>query len=200
MPCGETFLKYGTMTCRVRPMSGLARVTTMGQLAPSLAHELNQPLTAILSNTQAAQRFMAAETIDLVEVREILGDIVRDNYRAGEVIRRIRSGVNKSDPEVAPLYLGSLIREVVLLVRNDATVRGVRVALDIDDSLPPVHGDWVQLQQVLLKLLLNAFDASAKVPAAERVVSATLKGAERNMLCMSVRIVVTPRTVPQSRR
>jgi two-component system sensor kinase FixL len=165
----------------------LSRVSAMGQLVASLAHELNQPLTAILSNTHAAQRFMAGYHVDLVEVREILDDIVRDTYRAGEVIRRIRSGVRKSDPEVAPLYLPGLIRDVVLLVRNDAIVRGVRIALDVDNSLPPVQGDRVQLQQVLLNLLLNSFDAITQAPAIDRVVTVTLTTADTDMACISVR-------------
>ncbi|MFL9997401.1 ATP-binding protein [Paraburkholderia sediminicola] len=175
------------LACSRRELFHVARVSTVGQLAPSLAHELNQPLTAILSNTQAAQRFMMADHVDLVEVREILADIVRDNYRASEVIRHIRSCVRKSDPEVAPLDLASLIREVALLVRNDAIVRGVRVVLDVDNSLPPVQGDSVQLQQVLLNLLLNAFDATEQVPAVDRVVTVTLKSAGSNVVCMSVR-------------
>jgi two-component system, LuxR family, sensor kinase FixL len=153
---------------------------------PALAHELNQPLTAILSNAQAAQRFMTADHIDLFEVREILDDIVRDSYRAGEVIRHIRSSIRNSDPELAPLYLAGLIREVVFLARNEAIVRGVRVALDIDNSLPPVQGDRVQLQQVLLNLLFNAFDAIARVPVIDRVVTVTLRSADGNMVRMSV--------------
>jgi two-component system, LuxR family, sensor kinase FixL len=168
-------------------LAHLTRVSTMGQLASSLAHELNQPLTAILSNVQAAQRFLAADSIDLGEVREILNDIVQDDYRASEVIRRIRAVVKKGDLEVAPLHLAGVIRDVILLVHSDAIVRGTRVTLDIDGALPPVRGDKVQLQQVILNLLLNAFDAMNNVPPLDRVVSVTLRPENNDMVCIAVR-------------
>jgi two-component system sensor kinase FixL len=168
-------------------LAHLARVSTMGQLAASLAHELNQPLTAILSNVQAAQRFMAGDPVDLDEVREILGDIVKDDYRASEVIRRIRAVVKKGDLEVVPLDLAGVIRDVFFLVRSDAIVRGTRIELDIDRDLPPVRGDRVQLQQVLLNLLLNAFDAMSGVPPADRVVKLTLEPDSPDRVRIAVR-------------
>lgn len=168
-------------------LAHLTRVSTVGQLASSLAHELNQPLTAILSNVQAAQRFMAADPIDLAEVREILDDIVQDDYRASEVIRRIRAVVKKGDLEVAPLDLAGVIRDVVLLVHSDAILRGTRVTLELDGNLPPVRGDRVQLQQVMLNLLLNAFDAMNDVPPVDRVVSVTLKPESDGMVGVAVR-------------
>ena len=111
-------------------LAHLTRVSTLGELAGSLAHELNQPLTAILSNAQAAQRFMAMEPIDLDEVREILRDLVEDNHRASEVIRRIRALVKKGELEAAPLSLADVIGDVVLLLHSDAIVRGIRVFLN----------------------------------------------------------------------
>ncbi|MFL9982591.1 PAS domain-containing sensor histidine kinase [Paraburkholderia sediminicola] len=168
-------------------LAHLTRVSTMGQLASSLAHELNQPLTAILSNVQAAQRFMTADPIDLAELRDILNDIVQDDYRASEVIRRIRAVVKKGDIEVIPLDLASVMRDVVALVHSDAIVRGTRVTLDIDTALPRVRGDRVQLQQVMLNLLLNAFDAMNEVPPGDRVVCVTLKPADRSMVLIAVR-------------
>ena len=168
-------------------LAHLTRVSTMGQLASSLAHELNQPLTAILSNVQAAQRFMATDPIDLGEVREILNDIVQADYRASEVIRRIRAVVKKGDLEVAPLELASVIRDVILLVHSDAIVRGTRVTLDIDGVLPPVRGDKVQFQQVILNLLLNAFDAMNDVPPLDRAVSIALRAENDDMVCIAVR-------------
>jgi two-component system sensor kinase FixL len=169
-----------------RDLAHLTRVSTVGQLASSLAHELNQPLTAILSNVQAAQRFLAADPIDLAEVREILNDIVQDDYRASEVIRRIRAVVKKGDLEVVSLDLAGIIRDVVLLVRSDAIVRGTSVTLDIEDDLPPVSGDKVQLQQVMLNLLLNAFDAMNDVPPVDRVVSVTLRRESNKMVCIAI--------------
>jgi two-component system sensor kinase FixL len=144
----------------------------MGELAGSLAHELNQPLTAILSNAQAAQRFMASGAADsLGELREILADVVRETNRAGEVIRRMRALVRKGELEVAPAGMEGLVREVAGLVHSDAIVRGVRLSLEIEPGLPQVRCDKVQLQQVMLNLLLNAFDALKDRPHHERVVA-----------------------------
>jgi two-component system sensor kinase FixL len=170
-----------------RDLAHLTRVSTVGQLTSSLAHELNQPLTAILSNVQAAQRFLTADPIDLDEVREILNDIVQADYRASEVIRRIRAVVKKGDLEVVSLDLAGIIRDVVLLVRSDAIVRGTRVTLEIEDDLPSVRGDKVQLQQVMLNLLLNAFDAMSGVPSVDRVVSVTLMRESRNTVCIAIK-------------
>jgi len=151
----------------------------MSELAASLAHELNQPLTAILSNAQAAQRFLAANPADLREVREILQDIVQDNIRAGDIIRRVRTLVKKDELSFARVDLGEVIRDVSLLVRSDAILRNVRVALEFNDGALHVRGDKVQMQQVVLNLLLNAFDAMRDCPANERQVAvrAQLDGA-----------------------
>lgn len=170
-----------------RDLVHLTRVSTMGELAGSLAHELNQPLTAILSNVQAAQRFMAADPIDVAEVREILNDIVQDDYRASEVIRRIRAVVKKGDMEFAHLDLATVIRDAVLLLHSDAIMRETRVALDICDDLPAVYADKVQLQQVALNLLLNAFDAMSRVLPCERVVSIALTPEGDDMVRIAVR-------------
>jgi signal transduction histidine kinase len=143
----------------------------MGELATSLAHELNQPLTAILSNAQAALRFMGRESVDLTEVREILQDIVQDNSRAGEIIRRMRALVKKEKLEFAPLDLAALIRDVAKLLHSDAILLNVEIVIDAADDTPPVVGDKVQLQQVVLNLLLNAFDAMKESPRDERKVT-----------------------------
>jgi PAS domain S-box-containing protein len=151
-------------------LAHLTRVSAMGELAASLAHELNQPLTAILSNAQAAQRFLSANVADLSEVREILTDIVQDNSRASEVIRRMRALVKKEELEFAPLDLPTLIQDIVLMVRSDAILHNTDVLFELDPGLPMVRGDKVQLQQVMLNLLLNAFDAMKDCPARERQV------------------------------
>ena len=151
-------------------LSHMARITTMGELAASLAHELNQPLTAILSNAQAALRFMSGRPADIEEVREILQDIVKDNSRAGEVIRRMRALVKKEELAFVSLDFASLIRDVVMLVHSDAILLDVKLLLELADNLPPVMGDKVQLQQVVLNLLLNAFDAMKDSPPGEREV------------------------------
>jgi two-component system, LuxR family, sensor kinase FixL len=158
-------------------LAHLTRVSMLGELAASLGHELNQPLTAILSNAQAAQRFMGREPVDLDEVRDILSDLVADTNRASEILRRIRALVKKGELELAPLSIAGVIDDVALLVHGDAIQRSLRVTLDIDTNLPLVRGDKIQLQQVVLNLLLNAFDAMEGLTTPRVVtVSATCDG------------------------
>ncbi len=135
------------------------RVATIGELTASLAHELNQPLTAILSNAQAGQRVLDTDPVDLEEVGAILKDIVDDDKRAGEVIRRLRSLLTKGDPHMSALDLNDALEDVARLVSGDAVVRGVSIRLELAAGLPPVLGDRVQLQQVALNLVLNGMDA-----------------------------------------
>ena len=156
-------------------LAHVTRLSTMGELATSLAHELNQPLTAILSNAQAAQRFLSAKPPDVEEVREILQDIVQDNNRAGGIIHRMRSLVKKEERNFNSVDLAGIVREIVVLVHSDAILRNVRVSLDTSPDLPLVRGDKIQLQQVLLNLLLNAFDAMKDCPSDEREVLLRVK-------------------------
>ena len=146
-----------------------SRIATIGQLTTSLAHELNQPLTAILSNAQAAQRFLAVDPVDLEEVREILKDIVDDDKRAGEVIHRLRNLLKKGNPEFKALDLNETVGEVARLVSSDALVRGVSIRLTLAPGLPPVRGDRVPLQQVILNLVLNGMDAMRESSPQDRV-------------------------------
>jgi PAS domain S-box-containing protein len=145
------------------------RVATIGELTTSLAHELNQPLTAILSNAQAGQRVLGTAPLDLEELGEILKDIVEDDKRAGEVIRRLRSLLRKGDPRMRALDLNEALVEAARLVSGDAIVRGVSIRLELAAGLPPVRGDRVQLQQVALNLVLNGMDAMQDSGARDRV-------------------------------
>jgi C4-dicarboxylate-specific signal transduction histidine kinase len=163
---GEVFAnalsrKQGELeTQRLRQeLTHIGRVSAMGELTASLAHELNQPLTAILSNAQAAQHLLAADVIDLEEIREILSDIVEDDKRAAAVIRRLRSLLKKGDLEFVPLDVNDIVGEVAWLVKNDALIRNVSMSLELAPDLPSVLGDRVQLQQVVLNLVLNGLDA-----------------------------------------
>jgi signal transduction histidine kinase len=167
-------------------LAHVTRVSTMGELAASLAHELNQPLTAILSNAQAAQRFLDANPAELKEVREILEDIVTDNSRAGEVIRRLRALVKKEELEFAPINIVTVINEVVQLLHSDGILRKIRVEVECQDGLPSVRGDRVQLQQVVLNLLINAFDAMKDETAKERNVKVRAKINGAGMIEVSV--------------
>ena len=123
---------------------------------------------------------MAADPADLDEVSEILKDIVQDNSRAGEVISRMRALVKKQEIAFVTLDLSNVIRDVVLLVHSDAILHNIRISLELDPSLPPVQGDKVELQQVVLNLLLNAFEAMKDCPANQREVSvrAAMDGAD----------------------
>jgi two-component system, LuxR family, sensor kinase FixL len=151
-------------------LAHLARVTTLGELSSSLAHELTHPITAILSNAQAAQRFLADDNVDLDEIREILKDIVSEDERAGEVIHRLRLLLKKGEPQEHrdDVDLNEVIRNVVKLMRSDFLNRKVTVDTDLAQNLPPVTGDRVQLQQVLLNVALNGCEAMNGSDALER--------------------------------
>jgi two-component system sensor kinase FixL len=153
-------------------MTHVARVSVMGELAASLAHELNQPLAAILSNAQAALRFMDGGATDYQEIREILQDIVTANRRAGEVIRHVRALVKKREAvlEFGPIDLADLVRDVLALVHSSAVSQNIFVSVEVPDDLPSVRGDRVHLQQVSLNILLNAFDAMSDCRPHERSV------------------------------
>jgi two-component system sensor kinase FixL len=161
-------------------LAHLSRVTMLGELSGSLAHELNQPLTAILSNAQAALRFLAHDNADLNEVRDILADIVDEDKRAGEVIRRLRLLLKKGEAEHQPFDLNEVVREVLKLVRSDLVNQGVAVHTELAPALPAVNADRVQLQQVLLNLVMNACDAMAGGPAGDHklIIRTGLAGGE----------------------
>ena len=137
----------------------LLHVTRVGKLAEfvsSLAHEISQPLTAILSYAQAAQRMLANRE---PESQKILSYIIGDDRRAVEVIRRLRSLLKKSAPEMKPLDINVLINDTVMLIATDAAVRNVVLKIELESDIPLVRGDRIQLQQVLLNLISNSFDA-----------------------------------------
>ena len=140
----------------------------LGELSGSLAHELNQPLAAILSNAQAAQRFLARNPGDLSEVNAILQDIVDDDKRAGEVIRRLRALLRKEEIEHQPVDVNEIVLEVLRLMRSDLVNRNVSVSVQLAPALPAITGDRVQLQQVLLNLVINGCDALDTLHARDR--------------------------------
>jgi two-component system, LuxR family, sensor kinase FixL len=163
-----------------REIAHVGRVSMMGQLAASLAHEINQPLGAILRNAEAAELFMQNASPDLDEIRAILADIREDDQRAGAVIDRMRGLLKRRNLDVQPLDVGEFVGEVMALVRADAATRQVKTNVDVPDDLPPVRGDRVHLQQVLLNLVLNSMDALNGTSREHRRVSvaARLDGAQ----------------------
>jgi two-component system, LuxR family, sensor kinase FixL len=167
-------------------LARVARVTTMGQLASSLAHELNQPLGAILRNAESAELFLAQPSPDLEEVRAILADIRKDDQRAGQVIDRMRTLMRRRKLEHTLLDIAVLVDEVVSVIHSDAVSRGVRLEVEVPGNLPPVRGDRVHLQQVLLNLLLNGMDAMGEVPAGARRLTVRARQAEAGTLEVAV--------------
>lgn len=136
-----------------------SRLSSMGELAGSLAHELDQPLTAIVSNAQAARHHLEAEVVDVAELREILKDVSDEACRASATVRQIRALIKGESPVLVPMDIGTAIDEALALVRGNALGRGIALSRRIDAPLPRVNGDAVQIQQLLLNLILNACDA-----------------------------------------
>lgn len=137
------------------------RVRSLGEMAAALAHELNQPLAAILNNARAATRFLESDPPEVAEVRASLDDIVADSRRAGEVISRLRTMMRKGETKREPVDIAHTTQEIVGLMRSEFVIRNVVVRLDQETDLPPVHADRIQIQQVLMNLLGNAVEAGA---------------------------------------
>jgi len=152
-------------------LAHVARVSTMGQLTSALAHELNQPLGAILRNTEAAEIFLQNPQPNLAEVRAILADIRKDDQRAGAVIDRLRSLLKRRQLVSSRLDMREVVEDTVALARADAAAREVKLTLELPARLPPVIGDRVHLQQVLLNLILNGMDAMAAKPREQRLLT-----------------------------
>jgi PAS domain S-box-containing protein len=157
-----------------RDLAHVQRASTMGVLASALAHELNQPLGAILRNAEAGELFLQQNPPDHEEVRAILADIRRDDQRAGAVIDRMRSLLKRRDQQLESLSLKELLDHVAVLMRAEMQARQMTVRLEVPSDLPLVQGDRVQLQQVLVNLLMNGMDAANGLPSERRwlVVSA----------------------------
>ncbi|HTN82975.1 MAG TPA: ATP-binding protein [Sorangium sp.] len=167
-------------------LAHLNRVSAMSELAASLAHELSQPLAAILSNAQAAERLLAHAPPDIAEARAALADIMADDRRAGQIIQRMRAMLRKGELSAAALDLDELIRDVVRLMASAALLAGTTVRIELAPGLPRVRGDRIQLQQVLLNLLVNALDAVARRPPEARLVVVRTRRADGGQVELSV--------------
>jgi len=171
---------------RREEIAHMGRVATMGELSASLAHELNQPLTAILSNAQAALRFIAGNRADLDEIRDILDDIVADDRRAGKVIHRLRSLFRKGEFEKVSVDINDLIREVVNLIHTEAMIRNVSIETTLDSGLVPIQGDKIQLQQVIINFVLNASDAMRDMDEGPRKITISTGKADEKMVKVGI--------------
>jgi PAS domain S-box-containing protein len=149
-------------------LARVGRVAVMGELAASLAHEVNNPIGAIVTNARAAQRSIAAGKIGTEELTELLADIVADGRRAGEVIQGIRNMVRKGKPRRALIQIADTIRELLRIVHADAIGREIEVTAEVDSDTGQVWGDSVQILQVLLNLAINSFEAMTAVPSDAR--------------------------------
>jgi C4-dicarboxylate-specific signal transduction histidine kinase len=159
-------------------LAHVSRVSAAGELAASMAHELKQPLSAILTNAETALRLLP-QSAELFEVREALGEIVEDDQRAADIIQKLKSMVRRTSTEFSDVRINDLIRDVVSLIASSAVMRQVEIQEILAEDLPPTHGDRIQLQQVLLNLLLNGLDAVEEAAPQDRkilIYSATNNG------------------------
>lgn len=149
----------------------MSRVSLLGQLSASIAHQLNQPLASILGNAEAAQKMLQRDPVDLPELRDICADIVAQNHHAAQVIRRLSVLFKRGEPLFEPLDVNEMVRDTIELTRSMLTMRHVTALMQLAPDLPPVSGDRVQLQQLVLNLVVNACDAVAELPDDRRVVT-----------------------------
>ena len=154
-------------------LTHLSRVALMGEISASLAHEMNQPLTAMVSNATAGQRFIDSGHVVLSELRELLSDISADGRRASDVVRGIRRMVKKSETVRQRINLNDLVRDVVQIVHSDSLLRSCEVKTSLESDLPTIEADPVQLRQVLLNLVINGFDAMHDTPMGDRITEVT---------------------------
>jgi len=166
-------------------LTHMTRVSMMGQLSASIAHQLNQPLAAILGNAEAARQMLRRADVDLAELGAICDDIISEDQRAADVIRRLGALYKRGELQLAALDLNQLVSETLDLVRPELNTRHVAVATELAAALPAVDGERVQLQQVMLNLILNAADAMRAIDPAQRrmVIRSEVEGSN---VCLSV--------------
>jgi signal transduction histidine kinase len=164
----------------------LLRVTSLSELSSALAHELSQPLAAILNNAQAAEILLARNEFDLDEIGHILRDIVTDDKRAAKIIFRLRTLLKRGEFQPLALDANNLIQEVLELMHYELMAGQVRVVKDFGSGLPSIRGDGVELQQVLINLILNAADAMSQTPEKSRILTLRSTRAEGNEVLISV--------------
>jgi PAS domain S-box-containing protein len=167
-------------------LAHVTRLTTLGELAASIAHEVNQPLAAIVADANASLNWLAAAEPELERVRETLAAIATDGHRAADVIQRIRQLATKTEPRKARLDVNDVVRDVAALVRAEVVRFEIALALDLAPAFPPVVGDRVQLQQVVLNLVMNAIEAMASVTSRPRTLVIRSERHEGDMVRLAV--------------
>jgi C4-dicarboxylate-specific signal transduction histidine kinase len=168
-------------------LAHVGRVTTMGELAASIAHEVSQPLAAVVTNANACLRWLANEPPNVPEARETMNHILRDGQRAGDVLRRIRALLKKSPPQPTEQHINELLGEVMPLVRDILLKHGIDARLALADNVPPVKGDRVQLQQVILNLVMNGIEAMHQSADGPRTLVISSRVLETGEVAVTVR-------------
>jgi PAS domain S-box-containing protein len=168
-------------------LAHVSRLTTMGEMAASIAHEVNQPLAGIVANANAGLRWLAGETPNLDEARDAMTRVIRDGNRAGNVVSQIRALSKKACAANEPLYINEAIEEVVLLTQSEVRKNQVVLRTELAADLPPVMGDRVQLQQVVMNLILNGIEAMSTVQHRERALVVTTQSGEDDQIRVAVR-------------
>jgi C4-dicarboxylate-specific signal transduction histidine kinase len=164
----------------------MARLTTMGELTASIAHEINQPLAAIVTQSEAALRFLERGEPDLDEARDSLSSIRQDGMRAGEVIHGLRSLAKKSGPQLAKLDIDDVVRQVLAISRGELLRHNVVLRTELASDERPILGDQVQLQQVLLNLIMNGIEAMKSVAERTRELTISSTLAEPSSVLVAV--------------
>ena len=168
-------------------LSHLSRVALIGEMSASIAHELNQPLAGIASNASAGQRFIDRGNIDLQEIRDLLTDISADARRASDVMRQIRGMIRKEQTPRQRINLNDIVMNVVHMVGPDALLHSCELKTSLDERSPTVEADPIQMQQVLVNLIMNAFDAMREIPVPRRKVEIATQQNGDGTVCTSVR-------------
>jgi C4-dicarboxylate-specific signal transduction histidine kinase len=167
-------------------LARVARLTTMGEMTASIAHEINQPLAAVVNNANAGLRWLDHQPPNVERTRSILTRIINDGGRASEIIASIRAMLTKGSQARAQLDLNDLIREVMTLVRGELQRRGVSFRMELADELPCLSGNRVQLRQVLLNLIMNAAEAMAPITDRTRMLSVRSENPDQQDIIVTV--------------
>lgn len=165
----------------------LDRVAMLGTLTAAIAHEINQPLAAILTNAQAAKRYLGFQEPDLEEVEDALTDIIADDKRAAEVIRRLRALLNKTEYQPEALDINIIVKEILALLKSDIVIKKVRTQEDYQTSLPRFYGDRIQIQQVILNLFMNSLDTVDQNLQEDRFIIITTRKHDSETISVSIR-------------
>jgi C4-dicarboxylate-specific signal transduction histidine kinase len=168
-------------------LANVGRRTMIGELTASIAHEINQPLAGVVTNANACQQWLAGKKPNIAEARKAIGRIARDGRRAGDVIARVRSLLQKGEPVRALLHINQVVRTTASLVQSELRQKKVTLRLDLAPELPRLSADRVQLEQVIMNLLLNAVDALAEVTKRARVLRIRTVGPKRGVVRVEIR-------------